>query len=335
MKSININNSNKGQRIDKFVLKLLPGLSKSFCYKMFRKKNIKLNGKRIQGNEILREGDRIEVFFSDDTYAKFAGEAAGEEGESGVGRGMHSSGPIQGDREIPLPDKIFENDSVLVINKKTGIFSQNDPSGISVAQQIGAYYDSNGIRLAEGVRVGVSNRLDRNTTGIVLSGKTMPVIQAMNEAIKERKVQKLYRTIVSGILAEPVTLKGTLKKDGQDNRVSVGNQTEAGVAIHTEVRPVHLSEGYTEVEVELMTGKTHQIRAHLASIGHPVIGDAKYGDLEVNARMKKVYGLHHQLLHAYRYVFRDRHMAEILGVGEFEAPLPELYVRIQKDLFGI
>lgn len=329
MKEIQIDAFNQGQRIDKFVLKLLPGMSKSFCFKMFRKKNIKLNGHKIQGNEILKSGDEIKVFFADETYDKFAGNI--ESTTSGLGDVK---------MDVPLPKIVFEDQHLIVINKAAGIFSQKDPKGVAVTDQIEAYYKSAHILLSTGVKIGVSNRLDRNTSGIILSGKTLPMTRAMNDAIKSHDVQKLYRTIVAGSIKQKIELKGYLKKDPISNKVSLINRDDYvsdgdDIAfIHTIINPIRTNDAYTELEVEIKTGKPHQIRLHLSSIGHPIIGDTKYGDRNINQVLAKKYGLKHQLLHAYTYRF-------VVGDGlledytkPFVATLPLIYKSISEDVFG-
>lgn len=322
MKEITITQGNEGQRIDKFLMKLLPGMSKSFCYKMFRKKNVKLNGLKIQGDEHLKENDIIKVFFSDETYEKFSGPSIKEDLA-----------------EIALPEVVYEDACLLVLNKASGIFSQNDVKGVSITQQIEAYYRHKSEKLELGVKVGVSNRLDCNTSGIVLSGKTLPMIQAINNAIKNHDVQKLYRTIVVGEIQSPMTLKGYLVKDPSTNTVTIQNEaykpsndTDSASYIHTILRPLRSSSRYTELEVEIKTGKSHQIRAHLASIHHPIIGDAKYGDEKVNKQMRRDYGLRHQLLHAQSYQFLSKEPLFEAYTKPFTALIPELYYAIAKDV---
>ncbi len=310
MKEININSDNENQRIDKFIFKLLPTMGKSFMYKMFRKKNITLNGKKISGMEILKNGDTIKVFFSDETYNKF-------------------SGVVEEVRLVPLPDILIETDHYIVVNKSEGIFSQQDPQGISVIEQLAYYYKKNQKELATGVKVGVSNRLDRNTTGVIISGKTLPMVQALNYAIREKHTRKLYRSIVIGVIKEKLILKGQLTKESLSNRVTISDAGDD--YIETIIRPIRSNGHYTEVEVELVTGKTHQIRAHLASINHAIIGDSKYGNKTVNNKLSEKYGLKHQLLHSYHYTIHIQQTEEVIDVI---APLSKLYKSIIKGEFS-
>ena len=169
----------------------------------------------------------------------------------------------------------------------------------------------------------ICNRLDRNTSGLLIAGKTLKGLQTMAEALKKRTVQKYYRCIVKGELREKTHLKGYLSKDEQNNKVKVVSHIRPEekadyLPIETEYRPVAVSNGYTELEVHLITGRSHQIRAHLASIGHPIVGDGKYGDLRTNERFRKEVHVRSQLLHAYRIVLEDGREVIAPSGREFE-----------------
>ena len=173
----------------------------------------------------------------------------------------------------------------------------------------------------------VCNRLDRNTSGIVVAGKTLMALQVMGELFKERSLKKYYRCLVSGKVTESQYIKGYLTKGEITNKVSIlKSQKENSVPIETEYRPLYHNEFCTLLEVHLITGKTHQIRAHLASEGHPIIGDYKYGNRKINDRYKKDYGLESQMLHAYRLELpvMDEPFQKI-SEKQFIAPLPKLF----------
>jgi 23S rRNA pseudouridine955/2504/2580 synthase len=187
--------------------------------------------------------------------------------------------------------------------------------------------------LEVGVNIGVCNRLDRNTSGVIFSPKSLKLAQALNEKIKNHEVRKLYRTIVAGVIEKPIELKDYIKKDTSLNKVSLVAFSDT--MIHTLIRPLRSNKGYTELEVEIMTGKTHQIRAHLQSIGHPIIGDIKYGNQKINRQMQEKFGLQHQLLHAYSYEFNKVgiDLPKDIYYKPFIAPLPDHYQLIMKAVF--
>ena len=161
-------------------------------------------------------------------------------------------------------------------------------------------------------RPSVCNRLDRNTTGLLIAGKSMSGLQEMSEMLRTREVRKYYRCIVSGTIDKPASLKGYLIKDERTNKVRVVAQLkDDSVYIETAYTPVKQGDGWTLLEIHLITGRTHQIRVHLSSIGHPIIGDMKYGDPVINKKYEKQYHVKYQLLHAYRLEFPDGKMVSV------------------------
>jgi 23S rRNA pseudouridine955/2504/2580 synthase len=180
------------------------------------------------------------------------------------------------------------------------------------------------------------NRLDRNTTGLVLFGKNNLAVQQLNQMIREKdKVSKCYMTIVAGNLKKELHLRDRMVKDRVNNKVTVLSMDQEGLEMETIVRPLQHSGKYTLVEVEIITGRTHQIRAHLAKAGHPVIGDVKYGDKRVNGYVRQRFDLNTQLLHAYKLEFAgiEGDLAYLNGKTVY-AQLPEDFQRIKQGLFG-
>lgn len=304
MREFQINHNEAGQRFDKYLKKLLANAPGSFVYKMLRKKNITLNGKKADGTEKLVAGDNVKLFLADDTFEKFAkGAAANVE--------YQSLKTLSG-TELEV---VYEDEDILVINKPAEMLSQKAvPTDVSANEYILHYLIEKGELTEEMMRTfkpSICNRLDRNTSGLLIAGKTLKGLQEMASALKERTVQKYYRCIVKGEVRKDAYIKGWLIKDEKTNKVTIfkdkpdGKLAEAAQAIETEYRIVKASGGYTELEVHLITGRSHQIRAHLASIGHPIVGDTKYGDKGVNARFAKDVHVKSQLLHAYRMVFED------------------------------
>ena len=324
MKEIVISDREEGQRLDKFLGKYMNQAPAGFFYKMMRKKNIVLNGKKASGKEKLRQGDRVKLFLSDETIDKFAGKVRAV--------------PARG-RTTDLA-VIYEDEHVLFVNKPAGLLSQKaEPSDVSLVEVITDYLLQSGSLTEEELRTfrpGVCNRLDRNTSGIVTAGKSLAGLQALSLGFKERSFGKYYRCLVKGEVQKREYIRGYLAKDKGKNQVMVKEHPmEGAFLIETEYQPIQVKQGYTLLEVHLITGKPHQIRAHLASVHHPVIGDYKYGDRKVNDRFRKEYGLTSQLLHAYRLEFpqMDSVLRHLSG-RQFYAEVSELFGRIQEDLMG-
>lgn len=311
MKTYIISSIEENQRVDKYIMKILGKASKSFIYKMFRKKNIKLNDMKIEGNEILREGDSIKIFFSDDTFESFKKEE---------------------EERVFMPitfSIIFEDENLLVCNKPVGLLSQPDGREDNLVNQIESYLNIND----SSFKPGICNRLDRNTSGIIIAGKNIKALQVMNSAIAKRNVDKQYLTIVKGVILDENTIEGYLFKNEATNKVTINIQPK-GDYIKTIYRPIKNNGEYTLLEVKIITGKSHQIRAHLQSIGHSIIGDCKYGNPSVNKYFNKHFNLRNQLLHANKFKFSeiDEPLQYIVN-KYFEAPLTEQFDTIIKQLF--
>lgn len=327
MKEITITPREAGQRLDKYLGKYLREAQKSFIYKMLRKKNITLNGKKADGSEKLKEQDVIRMYFAEETLSKFTG--AIETEESG---GKQLSWPY---RKL---DILYEDEHVCLINKPAGMLSQKaKPEDASLVEYLIGYLLRSGEvteQELERFHPSVCNRLDRNTSGIVAAGKTMVGLQELSKLFHDRTMHKYYRTLVKGELREPCYLEGYLKKNEKTNQVTVCEAPMPDCQpIRTEYVPVKVYHGFTLLEVKLITGRSHQIRAHLASIGHPIVGDTKYGDPRLNEAFRIKYGLKYQLLHSYRM-----EMPELTGALEklsnrgFVADLPEKFQSILKTM---
>lgn len=312
MKEIVINENEAGQRLDKFLGKLLKEAPASFYYKMLRKKNIVLNGKKATGNEKLTAGDSIKLFLSDETFEKFAGKRQTND--------LAASVP-----NIAL-EIVYEDHDVLAINKPAGMLSQKaKKEDISANEYILQYLLESGTITRESLHTfkpSVCNRLDRNTSGILVAGKTLNGLQQMSKAFRERSMEKYYLAIVAGHISKPRRIEGFLKKDEKNNQVTILSEpSNDAKPIITEYRPLKLVGQVTLLEVHLITGRSHQIRAHLASICHPVIGDTKYGNPRLNREFLKNAGVTHQLLHAYRLFLADGTKIQADAPKEFERAL--------------
>lgn len=313
MKEIRIEKNDSGQRLDKFLQKYLKEASKSFLYKMLRKKNIKLNDKRAEGREVLKVGDRVSIYFSDETLKRF--------------RGMQSETcyPI-----IKL-DILYEDDEVAIINKPVGMLSQKaKKEDITLVEYFLGYVQKEGKWKPGGsFTPAVCNRLDRNTSGVVIAGKSLSGLQKMSELLKERSIDKYYKTIVQGVMEERSVIRGYLSKDEKNNKVTIYDEDGPGRSyIETAYEPLLSNGKYTLLQVKLITGKTHQIRGHLSSIGHPLLGDVKYGG-------KKVEGERSFFLHAELIRFPKLEGAFVrLSEREIRAPLPTRFEKMIQCLFG-
>lgn len=336
MQSVTIDGNQAGQRLDKFLRRYLPSAGTGFLYKMLRKKNITLNGKKAEGSELLRQGDEVRFFFSEETFQKFAGQNGGA-CEGGTRRAAGAEEYRRAYRELAGIGVVYEDAHVLILDKPAGILTQKAArEDLSLNEWLIGYLLDGAPDLADGLksfRPSVCNRLDRNTSGLVLCGKTLPGLRFLSQCIRERSVRKFYRTICVGALSQPALVKGYLKKDSAANTVQVCENGE-GDYIETAYRPLCTAGNYTLLEVELITGKPHQIRAHLASAGYPLIGDRKYGDRAANRQIKERYGLEHQLLRACRVEFPKTQDAAgaALGGQSIQAPPSEQFERIQKGL---
>ena len=285
MRQLTVHKNDENQRLDKYLKKYLKEAPGSFIYKMLRKKNIVLNGKKADGTEKLTAGDEIKLFFAEETLQKFTGEAFGT--------------------AVTFPQKeldiLFEDEDILIVNKPAGELSQKaEAKDVSMNEYALGYLQKCGVITEESLKVfkpSVCNRLDRNTSGILIVAKTYQGAREFGEALQKRSVRKFYRCIVKGELKRSEKIDGYLLKDEKTNKVQIFKEKREGASeIHTAYEPIKCENGLTMLEVHLITGRAHQIRAHLSSIGHSILGDPKYGDRKLSEKYK----VKHQLLHACR-----------------------------------
>lgn len=320
MKVIIVDKNEAGQRLDKLLAKHLNKAPKSFIYKMLRKKNITLNGKKADGSEKIELKDEIKLFLSDETISNFSEEY----------------------RVVQVKDNlcvIYEDNNIIAINKPAGLLSQKaEKDDISLVEHVISYLlNTNKITLEElnTFKPGICNRLDRNTSGIVIAGKSLIGLQVMSELFRDRTLDKYYLCLVKGVVTENKKIDGYLLKDEKTNKVKILKDYQNGSdAIKTEYTPIKVTDSYTLLKVKLITGKTHQIRAHLSSIGYPIIGDVKYGNQRENEVFHKRFKLNHQLLHAYELIFPDiveESLSNLSGLT-LKAELPKDFTEIEKAL---
>lgn len=321
MINIEIGKNEQNQRLDKFLRKYLGKAPLSYIYKAIRK-DVKVNGKRSKEDYILELGDTVTLYIADDVIENYRKKVE----------------TTRAKRQFKIA---YEDENLLIVEKPFGLLTHGDQHEKKnhLANQVIDYLietESYNPRIEKTFTPAPVNRLDRNTTGLVLFGKTNLAVQQLNQMIREKdKVSKCYMTIVAGNLKRELHLRDRMVKDRVNNKVTVLSMDQEGLEMETIVRPLKSSGKYTLVEVEIITGRTHQIRAHLAKAGHPVIGDVKYGDKRVNAYVRQRFGLNTQLLHAYKLEFAgvDGELA-YLNDKVVYAELPEDFQRIKTGLFG-
>lgn len=321
MIKLTITENEENQRLDRFLKKYFKSAPLSYIYKLIRK-DVKLNGKRAKIETLLANGDELCIYISEDEAQSY-----------------------QERKERPMAKKQFhiayEDDNVVIVEKPFGLLTHGDhlEKKNHLANQVAGYLADKGEYKPGRERTFVPspvNRLDRNTTGLVIFGKNNKALQSLNQMIREKGyVSKYYLTVVAGNLKKELQLKDKMEKDGDKNLVTVLDmEEEHGKIMETIARPLQYAGGYTLVEVELVTGRTHQIRVHLANAGYPIIGDVKYGDRRVNREVDMEFGLTTQFLHAYRLAFHDG--IEPLGYlkgKEIIGELPPYLERIKLALF--
>lgn len=287
MKSFTINKNDADQRLDKFISKTVPLLPKTLMYKYIRIKRIKVNGKRAEISTRLNTGDTVDMYINDEFFDK-----APEKYDF-----------LKASKNLNI---IYEDENIILCDKKAGVLSHPDDNEYidTLIGRIKRYLYEKGEYKPDdehSFTPSLVNRIDRNTGGIVIAAKNAETLRILNQKMKDRELHKFYLCIVHGELEQKSgTLSGYLVKDESKNKVSVSKKkTENSKEIRTKYKVLDCDGTLSLVEVELLTGRTHQIRAHFASIGHPLLGDGKYG---TNAQNKK-YGYKKQFLYSYKLVF--------------------------------
>jgi 23S rRNA pseudouridine955/2504/2580 synthase len=296
MKAFTIGPNDAGQRLDKFLHKAVPRLPAPLMHKYMRLKRVKLNGARCEAAQRLAPGDRLELYINDEFFE--------QQGPAGF---LDAPGDVK---------IVYEDENILLADKPAGMLTHEDAneSRDTLINRILRYLYDKGEYVPENERSfapALCNRLDRNTRGIVIAAKNAEALRLMNEKIKNREVTKLYLCLAYGSFAKKEnTLKGWHVKDGATNTVRIHPEPVPGAKTAlTKYKVLQEREGISLLEIELLTGRTHQIRAHLAAIGHPLVGDLKYG---VN-RMNKNTAMAYQALCSYKLVFDFKTGAGILG----------------------
>ena len=306
------------QRLDRFLRKYLKRAPISMIYKLIRK-DVKVNGKRGHEDTVLQAGDSLVIYIPDDKLAEL-------------------TAPVKKQKARRSFGIVYEDENVIVVNKPSGLLTHGDSheKKNTLVNQVCGYLQDKGEYNPSVERTfapAPANRLDRNTSGLVIFGKTAEALRELTEIIRDKEnVRKIYMALVAGRMDGAADIDSRLVKNESTNKVRVAPDGE-GQSARTIVIGIRPGDEMSLVEVNLITGRTHQIRVHLSSAGHPVAGDPKYGSDKLNRRIRDKYGVTSQLLHAARLEMGelDGSLAYLAG-RVFEAPLPESFGKILEDL---
>lgn len=289
MQEITITNNEQDQRLDRFLRKYLPQAPLSHIYKMIRK-DVKVNQKRAGEEMMLQLGDVLQLYITDEQIQAYR-------------REVKKTGAK---KQFAI---LYEDEHILIADKPKGLLTHGDQTEKknTLVNQVTDYLIETGDYRPSREKTfspAAANRLDRNTSGIVVFGKNYGAVRALARLFRERKsLRKLYVAICFGELRRELHVKSVMQKDESRNKVKAVAADETGKLMETLIRPIEVRNGFTLAEAELLTGRTHQIRVHLAESGFPIAGDPKYGNLKKNKELAAVYGIDSQCLHAYKLQF--------------------------------
>lgn len=311
MKKILIDKASSLQRVDKYVKKYLSDAPLSFIYKLFRKKDVKINGHWVKGDYVVQEGDELSIYVTDTQLEEF-----------------------NKPKEVSLTsfpkEIIYEDDNVIIVNKPKGLLVHGDKNEKThtLANQVLSYLINKGEynpRINDTFTPAPAHRLDRNTSGLVVFGKNINSLQILEDLFKDKNnIEKHYYALVCGQVVKGGSIDKPLKKDANNGLVRICPISEGGKSAKTLYTPVSITSDYTLLDIVIVSGRTHQIRVHMASLGYHVVGDGKYGNFLTNREFNKLFNYDSQFLHAYKLIFKNiKGNLSYLSNKEFVAPIGE------------
>ena len=308
MQKFVVSDKESGQTLEKYVKKVLSEAPLSFLYKLFRKKDIKVNGHWEKEKFILKENDEVTIYITNsqlDEFKKTAKNVVNENISNWI---------------------VYEDKNILIINKPRGVIVQKDESNSAALDEMVISYLINKGEYDPNKDLGYtpapSHRLDRNTAGLIVFGKNIETLRYLSTIMSDKKmIEKKYLALVVGDIEKEGEIVAPLQKNSKSGKVYV---SEAGKIAITRYKPIKKLNGFTLVEVQLLTGRTHQIRVHFAYINHPVVGDSKYGDFSLNKEIENKYHFRNQFLVSYELKFnRLEEPLKYLSNKSFKIDLPD------------
>ena len=317
MRKIIVKANEKGQRIDKYIRKYLNNAPLSYIYKLFRKKDIKVNNKRVDINYIVCENDEISIYASEDTLNEF----------------NVKNTIVTSNNTI---DIIYEDENILVINKDPGILvheGEENTKTNTLNNDILNYLKNKGEYNEEDIFTpSCVHRLDRNTSGVIIAAKNLLASKELLELFKNKEnLTKEYIALVNGKTNNDGTIDAPLLKNEKDKYVKVDKH---GLTAITKYKRLTFNDKYSLLKVNILTGRTHQIRVHMAYIDHHLVNDDKYGNFNANKEFNSIYKYKYQFLHSYMITFSNiKGPLSYLSNKTFKAPLKAKQIQILSDLF--